>query len=143
MIVIMDGLLVKETSKSVRRRYLRTFLGAMAVYCVAVAGISGWFGWEPPKSGFLLYLAAVSPAPPIGLALLAMGRYFSEEPDEFLRMVQVRATLIGAGLTMFTCTAWGFLTQYAHVWALPLYMVFPMWAFWMGAATPFVNRRYR
>jgi hypothetical protein len=58
-------------------------------------------------------------------------------------MVQVQATLVGVGLTMFTCTAWGFLTQYAHVWALPLYLVFPMWAFWMGLAMPIVNRRYR
>jgi hypothetical protein len=37
----------------------------------------------------------------------------------------------------------GLLTQYAHVWALPLYLVFPMWAFWMGLAMPIVNRRYR
>lgn len=139
----MNSPLVTKSASSVRCRYRLTFLTAMGVYSLAVAAISGWFGWEPPKAGLGLYLAAVSPALPIGVAIFAMGRYFTDEPDEFLRMVQVQATLIGVGLTMFTCTAWGFLAQYAHVWALPLYMVFPMWAFWMGLAMPFVNRRYR
>jgi hypothetical protein len=131
------------TTEAVRRHYRLTFLTAMGAYALAVAAISGWFGWEPPKAGFGLYLAAISPALPIGFAILAMGRYFSQEPDEFLRMVQIQATLVGVGMTMFTCTAWGFLAQYAHVWALPLYLVFPMWAFWMGLAYPVVNLRYR
>jgi hypothetical protein len=139
----MKSLLVTKTAHAIRRRYRLTFLTSMGLYALAVGAISGWFGWEPPKGGFGLYLAAISPALPIGFAILAMGRYFAEEPDEFLRMVQIKATLIGVGMTMFICTAWGFLAQYAHVWALPLYLVFPMWAFWMGLATPVVNLRYR
>ena len=139
----MKCLLVKDTAHAIRRRYRLTFLTSMGVYALAVGAISGWFGWEPPKAGFGLYLAAISPALPIGFAILAMGRYFAGEPDEFLRMVQIKATLIGVAITMFTCTAWGFLAQYAHVWALPLYLVFPMWAFWMGLAFPLVNLRYR
>jgi hypothetical protein len=115
----------------------------MVVYCVAVAAISGWLGWEPPNKGFGLYLTAVVPALPVGAAILAMGRYLTEEPDEFLRMLQVKATLISFGLTMFTCTAWGFVSQYGHVWSLPLFLVFPMWAFWFGVAAPFVVRSYR
>ena len=130
-------------SSSACSRYRLTFLTAMGVYCLAVAAISGWFGWEPPKAGLGLYLAAISPALPIGFAIFAIIRYLGEEPDEFFRMIQVKATLIGFGLTMFTCTAWGFLAQYAHVWALPLYLVFPMWAFWMGLAMPVVNLKYR
>jgi hypothetical protein len=115
----------------------------MGAYCLAVLAISGGFGWLPPKAGLGLYLAAVSPALPIGVAIFAIIRYLNEEQDEFVRMLQVKATLIGVGLTMFTCTAWGFLAQYAHVWALPLYLVFPMWAFWFGLATPLVKWRYR
>jgi hypothetical protein len=134
---------VTPSKRSVRRRFQTVFMSAMGVYCLVVFAISGWFGWEPPKAGLGLYLAAISPALPIGFAIFAMGRYFVEEPDEFFRTVQVQATLIGVGLTMFTCTAWGFLSQYAHVWAPPLYLVFPMWAFWMGLATPLVKMRYR
>lgn len=143
IIYIMNGPLVTKVTKQVRRRYRVTFVSAMAVYCLAVGAISGWFVWEPPHAGWGLYLAAITPSLPIGFAIFAMGRYFNEEPDEFLRMVQVRATMIGAGMTMFTCTAWGFLAQYAHVWSLPLYLVFPMWALWMGLALPLVKRGYR
>jgi hypothetical protein len=129
--------------RSVRRRFLLTFITAWGAYCLAVSAISGWFGWEPPKAGLGLYLAAVLPALPVGVAIFAWGRYFSELTDEFLRMVQVKAMSIGTGLTMFTCTAWGFLAQYAHVWAPPLYLVFPMWWAFYGLALPVVNRRYR
>jgi hypothetical protein len=139
----MYSLLVAKSSRSADRHFQRTYWPAMAAYGLAVAAISGWLGWEPPSAGLGLYLAAASPALPIAVAIFALGRYFSEEPDEFLRMVQVKATLIGVGLTMFTCTAWGFLAQYAHVWALPLYLVFPVWAFWWGLALPVVKWRYR
>lgn len=115
----------------------------MAVYVLAVATISGWLGWEPPTQGWGLYLAAISPAFPVGAAIYAMGRYLVDEPDEFQRMVQVRAMLSGLGLTMFVCTAWGFLAQYAHVWPLPLYLVFPLWAVSFCLATPIVNRSYQ
>jgi hypothetical protein len=139
----MKSILVTESTRTVRWRYRITFMSAMGVYCLAVAGISGWLGWEPPRTGWGLYLTAVLPAFPVGVAILAMGRYLVEEPDEFLRMLQVKATLVAVGLTMFTCTAWGFISQYGHVWALPLFLVFPMWALWFGITAPFVLRRYR
>jgi hypothetical protein len=118
-------------------------MSAMGVYCLTVAAISGWLGWQPPSAGWGLYATSVLPALPVGVAILVMGRYLNDEPDEFFRMLQVRATLVAVGLTLFTCTAWGFLSQYAHVWALPLSMVFPMWAFWFGMAVPVVLLRYR
>jgi hypothetical protein len=129
--------------RTVRWRYRIRFMSAMGVYCLTVAAISGWFGWEPPKSGWGLYLAAVLPALPVGAAIIAMGRYLVEEPDEFCRMLQVRAMLVAVGLTLFTCTAWGFIAQYGHVWAPPLHYVFPMWGFWYGLAAPFVCRGYK
>jgi len=115
----------------------------MGAYCFLLFSISGWFGWEPPKSGWGLYLAALSPSLPIGVALFSMGRYLCEAPDEFFRMIQVQSWLFGLGLTLFTCTVWGFLAQYAHVWSLPLSLVFPMWVFWTGLASIFVHLRYR
>lgn len=139
----MNGSLDKKQNCSGRKRYHGLFFGSMAAYCLAVAAISGWFGWEPPKTGLGLYLAAISPALPIGVAIFAMGCSIASEPDEFLRMIQVKAMLISLGLTMFTCTAWGFLAQYAHVWALPLYFVFAIWIFWWALARPLVSWRYR
>ena len=134
---------VTSSMRSVRRRFRLISMAAWGAYCLAVFVISGWLGWEPPKTGLGLYLTAILPALPVGVAIFALYRYFSEEPDEFQRMVQIKAMLIGTGLTMFTCTAWGFLAQYAHVWAPPLYLVFPIWWAFFGLATPLVNLKYR
>jgi hypothetical protein len=139
----MKSSLVSPSSRAASSRYRTSFLTAMGIYVLTVAAISGWFGWEPPKAGLVLYLAALSPAVPIGFSILSILRYLNEEPDEFLRMIRVKAVLIGFALTMFVCTAWGFLAQYAHVWPMPLYGVYPMWAFFMGLATPVVNLKYR
>ncbi len=119
------------------------FWPGMLAYCFAGCAISGWFGWQPPKAGLGLYLAAVSPALPVGIVIFAMGRCVVGGVDEFVRMIQVKAMLIGTGLTMFTCTALGFLAQHAHVWAPSLYLVFPMWCAFWGVSLPVVIWRYR
>lgn len=135
---------VTSELRRVRWRYRITMLASMAVYVLLVSLISGWLGWEPPKSGLGLYLAALSPALPIAAVVYAMGRYLVEEPDEFFRMVQVQTSLLATGLTMCTCTAWGFLAVYANVWEHHVIMlVFPMWWFFFGLAAPIVNWRYR
>ena len=136
----MGALLVK---KPLRRPWHLFSLVCWGLYCLDIFLISGWLGWEPPKVGWGLYAAAISPAFAVGLAIFGMGCSLCQEPDEFLRMVQVQSWLIALGLTLFTCTAWGFLAQYAHVWSLPLSLVFPLWAFWMGLASIFVHIRYR
>jgi hypothetical protein len=139
----MNSPLVSRSSKSVRYRYFATFLTSMALYGLAILALSGGLGWQPPRSGLGLYLSALLPALPIGGSIFAVARYLAEEPDEFLRMVRIKATLVGVALTMFTCTAWGFLSEYAHVRSLPLFMVFPMWAGWMGLAMPIIKLKYR
>jgi len=140
----MNSLFVISCSSSpICRRYRRIAMAAWGIYCLAVFAISGWLGWEPPTSGAGLYLAAISPALPVGVALYALGRSIAEEPDEFLRMIHVKVMLISTGLTFFICTAWGFLAQYAHVWAPPLYFALIMWFGFFALATPVVNWRYR
>jgi hypothetical protein len=139
----MNKVLVMKRKNPALRRYNWTLQPAMVVYILLVAAISGWFRWEPPHTGLGLYVVAMTPALPIGVAIYAILRYLAEEPDEFVRMLQVKATLIGFGLTLFICTAWGFLAQYAHVWALPLYLVFPLYCGMWGLTAPFVCRSYR
>jgi hypothetical protein len=140
----MNSIFVIPGSLSVVcRRYRRIAMAAMGVYCLAVFAISGWLGWQPPTSGFGLYLAAISPALPIGVAIYALGRSIAAEPDEFRRMIYVKLMLISTGLTLFTCTAWGFLAQYGHVWAPPLYFACIAWFGFFAVATPIVNWRYR
>jgi hypothetical protein len=130
--------------RKIRWQYRITVIVAMAIYVLLVSIISGWLGWEPPRSGFLLYLAALSPALPIGAVVYALGRYLIDEPDEFFRMVQIQTSLLATGLTMITCTAWGFLAMYAHIWENHVIsLVFAMWWFFFGVAAPIVNWRYR
>lgn len=116
---------------------------AATAYCLAVFLISGWFGWKPPHAGVGLYASAILPALPIGFMLYAMAKCLASEPDEFNRTVQVQSMLAGLGVTLFVCTAWGFLGQYAHVWVLPLYLVFPLWVLSMAICAPLVHLRYR
>lgn len=123
--------------------YQKRFWPFMAAYVLAVAAISGWLGWEPQLGGALGVLIAALPALPIGGVLWAMGRYLDEEQDEFLRMKQVRSMLIAFGVTMFVCTLWGFISQYADIWSLPLYMVFPLFCFCWGMSAAYVAWRYR
>ncbi|MEZ6023269.1 MAG: hypothetical protein R3C16_07645 [Hyphomonadaceae bacterium] len=125
------------------RAYRRRFGPFMLLYVVAVALISGWFGWEPSFVGAMGVVWAVLPALPIGGVIWAMGRYLDEETDEFVRMKQVRSMMLAFGLTMFVCTAWGFIAQYADVWALPLYLVFPLFCGFWGLSAAYVAWRYR
>jgi hypothetical protein len=130
-------------SRAPTRRYVRRVIVTMGFYALAVAFISGWLGWEPPREGPLIWLLAMLPPLGVGGCLWSMGRYLDEEPDEFVRMVHARSVIGATGLTLFVATAWGFLGQYAGLWTPPLYLVAPM--FWgaFGLVQPFVWRAYR
>ena len=137
-----------ETKRGSARRsavanYHRRFWPMMGGYVVAVALISGWLGWEPNFEGLAGAALAALPALPIGGVIWAMGRYLDEEQDEFLRLKQVRAMMLAFGVTLFVCTAWGFAAQYAGVWALPLYLVFPLFCGAWGVSSAYVGWRYR
>ncbi|HVK80060.1 MAG TPA: hypothetical protein VM915_05555 [Verrucomicrobiae bacterium] len=138
-----------QNSKGARKpptaaqNYRRRFGPMMAAYVVAVALISGWLGWEPSFEGGAGVALASLPAWPIGGVIWAMGRYLDEEQDEFLRLKQVRSMMLAIGVVMFVCTAWGFISQYADVWPLPLYMVFPMFCGAWGFTSAYVSWRYR
>jgi len=125
------------------KRYMLRFWPFMILYMVAVAGISGWFGWTPDFTGAAGAALAVLPALPVGGVLWAMGRYLDEEHDEFVRLKQARAMLLAVGLTMFVCTAWGFMSEYAGVAPLPLFLVFPLFCFFWAPALGYVSWRFR
>ncbi len=70
--------------------------------------------------GPLAYVAAILPAMPIIGIFAAIGRYFVEETDEYLRAQMVRQSLIATGFAMSVATAWGFLENFdlvPHVYA--------------------------
>jgi len=129
--------------KPALRRYMRRYFVLLALYMLLVAAINGWLGWQPDFAGPLGWLIAMSPALPIGGVLWAMGRYLDEEEDEFLRMMNVRANLLGGGLTLFALTAWSFLDHFAHVAPPRPALIFPIFIGLWACALAYLSWKNR
>jgi hypothetical protein len=121
------------------REYSVSLVIWMMIY-VALIALATWTRSTGAFSPPLLYLVALSPALPIGGVILALMR-FIERSDEYVRALTTRRFILATGLTMFLCTAWGFLESFADAPSVPLWSVFP--AFWAlyGAACVVVPDR--
>ncbi|MCG8443352.1 MAG: hypothetical protein MI723_16235 [Caulobacterales bacterium] len=112
-----------HTPAQANRRYHLGLWPAMAAYvalCFAApVAIEAW-----SLTGPALHLAAFSPALPLGVVIILIGRWL-RETDEFIRARQVEAMLVGLGATTFFTTGWGFLEIYACAPDFPLYLVLP------------------
>ena len=129
--------------RGVYGRYGRRMAVSGGFYVVAVALISGWLGWEPPRAGPAVVVLALLPMLGVGGMIWSMGSCILSEDDEFLRLMHMRTAIGAIGLTLFATTAWGFLGWYAHVWAPPLYLVFPIYCLAQTVVQPLVWLRYR
>ena len=112
-----------------KRNYLARFWPVMVLYVLAVFGVSYWFNTSPPD-GVLKYLLAIVPALPIIAVFFVMGRYLVEETDEFVRLRQMIALLLGIGITLTFCVIWGFLEIYADVPRIGLFNI--VWGFFLS-----------
>lgn len=121
--------------------YTRYTIGlgiTMALY-VAILFASIWLIKTYAPTGPLLYLTAIAPALPIGGSILVFLR-FIDDVDEYVRAITIRRFVTATGLTLFICTAWGFLSSNADVPAMPLYLVYAMfWALY-GFSCAFVRQ---
>ncbi|MGZ3298969.1 MAG: hypothetical protein ACXU8U_09615 [Asticcacaulis sp.] len=77
----------------------------------------------------LLYTLAVLPSLPVGATIWVVLRYM-EKSDEYVRAVVTRRFVLATGITLFACTAWGFLESFANAPHFDLYYVYVM--FWMS-----------
>ena len=80
----------------------------------------------------LRYFAAILPALPIIGIFGAIGRYLIEEQDEYVRMLQVRQSLIATGFAMSLATLWGFMEALAGAPHIPLFYVPVTWFAGLG-----------
>ena len=94
-------------------------------------------------TGPLAWLLAVLPALPVIGQLAVFGLYLAEEKDEFMRNLQIQAMLWGIGATLAVTTVWGFLENFAQVPHLYLYVVYPLFWFFVGISTPLLKARYK
>jgi hypothetical protein len=76
-----------------------------------------------------------------GLAILgfiwAIGSYFAELKDEYVRLLEVRKALVATGLTLALTATWGILELYTDVPRIPLFWVFPVWCLGLGVGALF------
>jgi hypothetical protein len=118
-----------DLSRPASRRYMLRMLVIMAFYMVAIFGAVWMFTHSPPQ-GVLRYLIAAAPALPVLGVIWAVGMYFKEEEDEYLRMRLATTSLWATGITLAAASVWGFMENFDTVPHIPLYYAF---IFYWGA----------
>lgn len=106
---------------------LLTSLGYLLGMAIAV------YVWNnAPMSPGLAFGISLLPAIPTLAMIGVMGRYLTDESDEYLRYRAIMAALWGLGLVLTLGTFWGFLEMFEvvpHIWS---WWVLPAWAIGMG-----------
>ncbi|MBY0583246.1 MAG: hypothetical protein K2P68_10070 [Sphingomonas sp.] len=108
------------------RRYNRAIIGLSLAYAAALIGANMVFKGNAP-TGPLAYSIAILPALPIIGMFGAIGRYLSEEQDEYVRLLAVRQTLIASAFALSIATAWGFLESFDVVGHVDSYYIAVLW----------------
>jgi len=105
------------------KRYQRRVLITVAAYMVVLFG-SITVVHHLHVQGVLLYLLAMLPAVPVILILGWLGLYLQEETDEYLRLITMRALLVGTAALMGVIVVSDFLQAIAERPALPPFTYF-------------------
>jgi hypothetical protein len=116
-------------------RYLLGLGFWMSLYAVAIVFNGFYFRHYTPEAP-LVYILAVMPALPVGGTIWVILR-FIEKCDEYMRAILTRRMILATGVTLFVCTAYGFLENYANARHFDLYLVWVL--FWVsyGLVSPF------
>ena len=93
------------------RRYGFRVAGLMGCYLGALLGVTYAFR-QHLVDGPAAYALAIVPALPVIGVFWAVMRLLIDEPDEFLRLLLVRQTLIATGFCLTIMTIWEFLQNF-------------------------------
>jgi hypothetical protein len=93
------------------RRYALRIAALMTFYLVALFSASAIFRAHL-VSGPAAYALAVVPALPVIGVFWAVMRLLIEEPDEFIKMLMVRQSLVATGFCLTIMTIWEFLQNF-------------------------------
>lgn len=119
---------------SANTQYTIGISGTMLGYAAALFASILTLKAHPELSGPVLWAIAVLPALPIGASIWVFLRYI-DQVDEYVRAVTLKRFIVATGLTLFACTAWGFLEENAGAHHFSLYLVYPVfWALYGGAS---------
>ena len=114
-----------------QRRYNRSVLLLSLAYMFILFGVITFFKNNSP-TGISAFAAAILPALPIVGIFGVMGRYLTEEQDEFVRMLTVRQTLYASAFALSVSTVWGFLENFDLVNHIDAYYVAVLWFAGLG-----------
>ena len=118
-------------SAAMQRYNKRVIVSAFGYVLGLGIAITLWREYELSRP--LVFAVSMLPTLPTFGVIWAMGRYFAEEQDEYLRHQTTIRALGGLGLVLALGIFWGFLEMFElvpHVWA---WWVLPAWALGMGA----------
>ncbi len=131
-----------KKSNPVCKRWLIRHIITMTLYTIVLPLANlAYYRFHPV--GILLILLSIAPALPIIAMLAAFGIYLAQQPDEFVRSIDVQCSLWATGLLLGFVTAWGFLQEAIPHLYFPLYWLFVGWWIIFGITKPILYWRYR
>jgi hypothetical protein len=119
-----------NSSPAMQRYNRRALIFAFGYMAALFAAIGATDMFKP--QGAVAWVLAILPSLPIAYMVYAMGRYLTEEDDEYLRMKAASAALIATGLLLVVATTWGFLESFGLVPHQPGWWAVPVWAVGLG-----------
>jgi len=112
---------------SAQRRYQFGVAGCGLGYVLALFGGNAYFANHPGAAGITAYFAAAVPGVLIAAIFVIIGRYLTDEQDEYLRLLFVRQILIATGIALAAASIWGFLESFGLVAHIDSYWVTVLW----------------
>ncbi|MXP15350.1 hypothetical protein GRI44_11380 [Altererythrobacter confluentis] len=128
--------MVCTSNQQAQRAYLKRMGISMAVYIAALFTGEYLVGRELVDRP-VVWLLGLLPGLAIVGAFYAIGKLITETPDEFIRMLIVRQTLVATGFALSLATIWGFLENFELVPHVDAYWVAILWflGFGIGAVS--------
>jgi len=132
-----------ESTPTLRRRYLREFIPAMAGYVIGLF-VSMWLLKRVDEPALRAVIALI-PVAPVVLVVRALIRYI-RDADELQRQIELESVSLATALVSMLYLAGGFL-QMAKVIDIPsgvaMFWVFPLVCLSYGLVKTVVARRFR
>jgi hypothetical protein len=117
-----------------QRRYNKRVLLLSVAYAALLFGAVWLFRVERP-AGPAAYALALLPALPLVGIFAAIARYLVEEQDEYIRMVEIRKSLVATGFMLTVTTCWGFLQSFDLAPHVDFYWAAVLWFAGLGAGS--------
>lgn len=108
------------------RRYRRRFWPATGLYVAAIA-LASWLIPDNAAASPLVVAVAILPGLGMVAMIWAIARLLIELDDEYLKMLEVRKSLLATGLVLVVASVWGILELFTDVPRLPVFLIFPIW----------------